>query len=36
MSQFFKYDFEISVWVSEGFYYPAMSSGNVRKMEKVC
>ena len=27
---------KISIWVSEGFSYPAMSSGNVRKMEKVC
>ena len=33
---FWEYIFKISVWVSEGFQYPAMSSGNVRKMEKVC
>ena len=26
----------VSVWVSEGFQHPAMPSGNVRKMEKVC
>ena len=31
-----EYIFEISMWTSEGSHYPSMSSGNVRKMEKVC
>ena len=32
---FQEYIFETSIWVSEGFQYPAMSSSNARKMEKV-
>ena len=37
MSQFFENIFsKLLMPVSEGFKYPAMSSGNVRQMEKVC